>query len=147
MSVTWPGFVFPSPGLIQLPLPESTNGPAPYDESLGRVLQYLDSIVRYLKTYPNESLGSTASSIRVNDVIEPRWTEPDTESDSRTSQWVLGLRMCCLVCRLTEGEKLGNSWCDHDTSDALSVDSYVGSDDGVRPGGADVQMQVPMLGV
>jgi hypothetical protein len=146
MSVTWPGFVFPSPGLIQLPLPESTKGPAPYDQSLGRMLQYLDSTVRYSSTDPDEGFGSTASSIRVNDVIEPRWTEPDTESDSTTSEWVLGLRMCCLVCLPTEGEKLGSSWCDHDTSDALSVDSYVGSDDGVRPGGADVQMRVPMLG-
>jgi hypothetical protein len=96
MSDTWPSFVFPSP---RGSLPASTGPQSPYDDSIDRILRYLESAVLHSNNYSEQGFGFNASAVRTSDVIEPRWTEPDVESDSIMSKWVLGLRLFCLVCR------------------------------------------------
>jgi hypothetical protein len=142
MSKTWPSFVFPSPGS---PLPESTSEAAPYDQSLDRVVRYLDSAVGDLDDYKSAAFGAGGSSVRVNDIIEPRWTEPDDQLESGMSQWVLGLRMFCLVCLGESDYNSGSPGCYHNAMNPLTVNSSAGSDDGIQRGGNDVQMHVPNL--
>ncbi|KAF1836101.1 hypothetical protein BDW02DRAFT_578263 [Decorospora gaudefroyi] len=155
MSVAWPSFDFPSPGPTLPPLPESTLQPYPsrnVSNSDDQMHWYMESALQDLRNWPLDGFGSEKSGVRVYDIIEPRWYEPDDGRPGPSiSEWVYALELYCLVClpaadgspRRGDGVE-GYPFCANDTSDLASVSSRAGSDDGVSRGGDRVEISVPV---
>ncbi|KNG47739.1 hypothetical protein DDE82_004732 [Stemphylium lycopersici] len=114
MSLEVPMLVFPTPGPVLPPSPESTIEPLPSADDprlqnaypgLLDMSWYLYSALQNEETYPHTNeFPPYYNSMHMGDVLEPIASTPVDDPQSQ-SEWVLGWDMWCLLCDSGTGDE------------------------------------------